>query len=308
MNQNSFEDVTEFPDSEVKKRYDQLVGLDYEKSQLLKQSTLLLNPDLLIAWSNSFYKKEISILKQVQSRPPLFIFAGDVGTGKASLAESFGDAIARKEKMEISLFRLSLKTRGNGTVGDMTNMISSAFETVLAEGKKGKSQNKKQRRGIILVIDEADALAQSRESAQMHHEDRAGVNALIRGVDTISGEHLPVIVVMCTNRLSAIDPAIKRRAAFIFDFARPNEVQRRHIFERALEDCAFSEEQLSELVKQTGPLAERAYGYTYSDIMQRFLPSVVLHFFPDQPIDAIKTLALANQILPTPPFKDKNKD
>ena len=45
-------------------------------------------------------------------------------------------------------------------------------------------------------------MAQSRELGQMHHEDRAGVNALIRGVDYL---------VMCTNRLEALDHAVPIR-------------------------------------------------------------------------------------------------
>jgi AAA+ superfamily predicted ATPase len=69
-----------------------------------------------------------------------------------------------------------------------------------------------ERGAVILLVDEADALAQSREAAQMRHEDRAGVNAFIRGVDRI-GNGLPAAVIMCTNRLSALDPAVRRRAA-----------------------------------------------------------------------------------------------
>ena len=75
---------------------------------------------------------------------------------------------------------------------------------------------------MVLVIDEADALAQSREMAQMHHEDRAGVNALIRGIDELAGRRLPIAVVLCTNRPDAIDPAVRRRAAEIFRFERPD--------------------------------------------------------------------------------------
>ena len=56
----------------------------------------------------------------------------------------------------------------------------------------------------------------------MHHEDRAGVNALIRGISQIATEAPGVLVVMCTNRIGALDPAIRRRAAAEFDFARPD--------------------------------------------------------------------------------------
>ena len=58
----------------------------------------------------------------------------------------------------------------------------------------------------------------------MHHEDRAGVNAFIRGVDRLSNGQLPAAVIMCTNRLGALDPAVKRRAADILTFARPTDV------------------------------------------------------------------------------------
>ena len=56
------------------------------------------------------------------------------------------------------------------------------------------------------MIDEADALAQSRELGQMHHEDRAGVNALIRGLDQLAADRGRVLVVMCTNRIESLGP------------------------------------------------------------------------------------------------------
>jgi AAA+ superfamily predicted ATPase len=61
----------------------------------------------------------------------------------------------------------------------------------------------------------------------MHHEDRAGVNAFIRGIDRIANEKLPAAVIMCTNRLSALHPAVRRRAAEVLSLSRPAEEQRR---------------------------------------------------------------------------------
>ena len=110
-------------------------------------------------------------------RPPLVVLAGDVGAGKSELAETIGDAVARQERIDITLFPMSLSTRGQGRVGEMTQLLSAAFEHTVAEAAKLKSSSGKSRGAVILLIDEADALAQSREAAQMHHEDRAGVNA-----------------------------------------------------------------------------------------------------------------------------------
>jgi SpoVK/Ycf46/Vps4 family AAA+-type ATPase len=306
MSADLFEEIIELPDPAVKRRYDELVGLDKEKLILIKQTRLLLNPSLLAKWSNEKYGKEINLLKSFRKRPPLFIFSGDVGTGKTSLAETFADAIAREENISAIVYRISLKTRGNGIVGDMTKMISGAFDTLIGEAKKSPIKDKKAKNAIILIIDEADALAQSRESAQMHHEDRAGVNALIRGIDNVSSEHLPVIVVMCTNRLSSIDPAVKRRASKIFNFTRPNEVQRKTIFENALADTDITKAQIKSLVHATGPI-HFDYGYTYSDLLQKFLPNILIEFFPDQAIDFDKVIEVAKETIPTPPFMDSSE-
>src|SRR6202000_905474 len=104
---------------------------------------------------------------------------------------------------------------------------------------------------LIFFIDEADALAQSRESAQMHHEDKAGVNALIRGIDSIATSKLPVLMEMCTNRLSARDRAVRRRAASVFEFDRPGDEQRMVLLTKALEDTGFSNKELAALVQLT---------------------------------------------------------
>jgi SpoVK/Ycf46/Vps4 family AAA+-type ATPase len=307
MSLDLFEEIMELPDSSSQKRYAELVGLDDEKIYLQKQAALLLNPGLLKQWSKDTYGKEIALLKYFLKRPPLFIFSGDVGTGKTSLAETFGDSIARDGKIGVTVYRLSLKTRGDGTVGHMTKMIATAFEMVLAEAKKAQGKDRKPKQAIILVIDEADALAQSRESAQMHHEDRAGVNALIRGVDTIASEHLPVIVVMCTNRLSSMDPAVKRRAAMIFYFTRPNAAQRRYILETALADMGITEQELQQLVVETGETSDRDYGYTYSDIFQRLLPNILFSFFPDRRVDFKEVIETTARAIPTAPFRDEMK-
>src|SRR5437868_6339691 len=83
-----------------------------------------------------------------------------------------------------------LAKRGQGRVGEMTQLLSAAFEHTVEAGTRLKRSGKA-KGGIILLVDEADALAQSREAAQMHHEDRAGVNAFIRGIDRLANLRLP---------------------------------------------------------------------------------------------------------------------
>ena len=211
--------------------------------------------------------------------------------------------MAREHGIGVKLYSLSLNARGTGAVGEMTRLISSAFDEVRSVARHSRVVGSGVRASVILLIDEADALAQSREFAQMHHEDRAGVNALIRGIDSLSTDALPVLVVMCTNRLDAIDPAIQRRAAAIFDFPRPNELQRRTVLRAALEGTGFSDSEIAALVQATGPVNGRSYGYTYSDLTQRLLPTLLLDAFPEHPIRLDRVLELARVIRPTPPFR-----
>jgi AAA+ superfamily predicted ATPase len=301
-----FDDVISFPDPRATERFEALVGLDRVKDHIIKEARLLLNPKHMEEWSKKHHRVSIGLLAYFRNRAPLFIFGGDVGTGKSSLAESFGDVVARQDKMEVVLYRLSLNSRGAGAVGEMTRLLTSAFSDVRDEAKKGRSSKGKPSRAVILLIDEADALAQSREFAQMHHEDRAGVNALIRGIDNLTMEHLPTIVVMCTNRLESIDPAIKRRAAAIFEFERPNADQRATVLTRGLAGVDFTKEQIDELVRLTGSTNGRPYGCTYSDLIRRLLPYFLLDAFPDRPIDYSHALSITKSFIPTPPFQEIN--
>jgi len=302
-----FEEVREYPDPAAARRFAALVGLDEMKARLLKEARLLLDPDSLKEWSNKHHRQKIKIIDFFRDRPPLFIFSGDVGTGKTALAETFGDAVAREAGIGITLYSLSLNARGTGAVGEMTSLLSAAFSEIKQAAKKSMGGGSKHNSGIVLLIDEADALAQSRELGQMHHEDRAGVNALIRGVDDLATGNLPATVVMCTNRLDALDPAVRRRAAVTFTFNRPNEAQRTAFLRPVLEELGFSTQQIHSLVVATGATHGRSYGYTYSDLAQRLLPGLLLAAYPSNAI----TFDLAKEVVerhpPTPPFQESAK-
>jgi AAA+ superfamily predicted ATPase len=301
-----FDPASEFPNRPARDRYERLVGLDDVKRRLEKEARLLLNPELLDEWSKRTHGGVLPIVGQFHERNPLFVFAGDVGTGKTELAETFGDAVARTEEIKVTLMRLSLNARGTGRVGEMTSLIADAFQAVVERLEKQRGATRASS-AVILLIDEADALAQSRELAQMHHEDRAGVNALIRGVSRLANEKLPAIVVLCTNRLSALDPAVQRRAAAIFTFERPSPEQRSVVLARAFEGSGLTEDELRRLVELTGPNG-RSYGYTYSDLTTRLIPDAVLDAFPDEPIRAQRVEELIVSTPPTPPFADETRD
>ncbi len=304
INRGIFEEVKEFPDPDARRRFAALVGLDAAKERLLKEAQLILNPDALAGWSKKHHGGQLPLIDTFRDRPGLFLFAGDIGTGKTALAETFGDAVARQANISVTLYSLSLTARGTGAVGEMTSLLASAFDEVRNAARKAVSRGKPTA-AVILLIDEADAIAQSRELAQMHHEDRAGVNAVIRGVDDLAGGRLPALIVMCTNRLDAIDPALRRRAAATFEFGRPTEEQRAAVLRAALAETGLSEQQILALAKATGPVKPLKHGFTYSDLTQRFIPALVFDAFPDNPITYERARAVLENTPPTPPFSSQ---
>lgn len=300
-----FDRIISYPDPDQQGRFARLVGLDEHKSRLTKILGLLVNPAGLSKWAQKHHPGADALLDTVLRRPPLVVLAGDVGSGKTELAETIGDAVARQEDIDINLFPLSLSSRGQGRVGEMTQLISSAFEHTMAEAQKLKSTSGRNRGAVILLVDEADSLAQSREAAQMHHEDRAGVNAFIRGIDSLASARVPAAVIMCTNRLNALDPAVKRRAAEIMAFARPDAEQRRFVLGLRLHPLGLSQSDLDALVGATGRQKGRDYGFTFSDITQRLLPAIVLDAYPSRPVRGARAVEIAHGILPTPPFQEE---
>jgi AAA+ superfamily predicted ATPase len=77
---------------------------------------------------------------------------------------------------------------------------------------------------------------------------------------------------MCTNRLEALDPAVRRRSAVTVTFTRPNDAQRHAFLSPMLAELSFTDTQVRSIVQTTGTTGGRGYGYTYSDRSQRLLP------------------------------------
>jgi AAA+ superfamily predicted ATPase len=300
-----FGQVVEFPDPDAQDRLAALVGVDDTIDRLALEAQLLADPARLQAWSLRTLGTVPPTVARWSSRAPLFVLAGDVGTGKTEVAETIGHRIAADLRVPVTLYPLSLTARGKGAVGEMTTLLSAAFAQVRAGASGGRTRDGRLSKAVVLLIDEADALAQSRELAQMHHEDRAGVNALLRGVDELRDARLPVIVLLVTNRLEALDPAVRRRAARVFEFHRPDSTQRRALLAAELEGAGLDAAAFTALADATGGCG-RDYGHTYSDLRQRVVPEIVLDAFRrNAPITVDAALAIAHRIAPTRPFGDQ---
>ena len=105
---------------------------------------------------------------------------------------------------------------------------------------------------------------------------------------------------MATNRLDAIDPAIRRRAALVLEFSRPNPEQRSLLFAGFFPHATPLE--ISSLVSATsGKIG--GVGFTYSDITQRLLPRAILDAYNrSTQLDIALVLSVAKYTEATPPF------
>lgn len=302
MTSELFGHVQEFPDPDSGARFDALIGLDHVKTRLVHEAAVLLNPALLDEWAARHHGGATAAVRSVSERVPLIVLAGDVGTGKTEVAETVGHPISQKLGVDMVLYPLSLNARGTGLVGQMTRLITGALAEVRDKASKARRDGRIAR-GYLLLVDEADSVAQSRELVQMHHEDRAGVNALIQGVDAFRKDRLPVLTIMCTNRADAIDPAVARRAAHIFEFTRPDQQQRYHVVAAELGEMGITAEELTRVAQLLGPNRSREWGGTYSDLRQRFVPDAVLDaYMQGRPVTGPRLIELATSFRATRPF------
>jgi SpoVK/Ycf46/Vps4 family AAA+-type ATPase len=248
---------TVHPTKEGLKDFHALMGIDAIKDALVDELTLILDRERLDVWSRKHHPDGLGILKRTGSKAPLILLSGDVGCGKTALAACVATPVAKAIDHRIVCLETPSDIRGGGLVGELSANITEAFVQV-----RTKAENVG--RGI-LVLDEADDLATRRDQMQAHHEDRAGVNVLIKQIDQLAKAKVPIAVIMITNRADVLDPAVVRRAALRLEFHRPDDTARSALFARILEGTDLSDSQMRELVKLTA----KSPPYTFSDLTDR---------------------------------------
>ena len=293
MAQDTFDTHRELPSPELESIAKTLVGFERHYEALKKHLMVVLMPDQVDEWSWKYHKDIIPLCQVIQQRYPLFLFSGDVGTGKTVTAECAANRLTRDMEKEGFLLKLSTRVRGKGLHGEMSQLIQDAFENLTTQaGKKRLS---------FLLIDEADSIASVRSTEQMHQEEKAAVNTLIQKIDEIRQVGGRAVVFLCTNRANVIDQAIVRRAALHIEFFRPNKEACLELLKHDLEGIKLTEDELDELASLTsegGPHGDD--GYSFSDFRLRFLPEALARAFPDRALtfDFLKETVLA--VKPSP--------
>ncbi|AUW50114.1 ATP-binding protein [Salmonella enterica] len=276
-NSSVFEVKTNLPTAQLDVQAQKLLGFEGRYTRVKKRLQLILQANELDRWSQTYHKRKLAVIGLLDDQYPLAIFHGDVGTGKTANAEAIANRLARDAKLEDAiLFKLSNKVRGTGKVGEMGTLITQAFEEITRSIGPGKGR-------AFLIIDEGDSLGASRSQDHSHHEDKVGVNTLIQSIDGMRKHSGRIFVILCTNRLRALDAAVIRRASIVEEFTRPSDTERHELFTKDLGDMGFSPVDVLKLVKATAATDTKP-AWTYSDIRTRLYPAAVSLAFPNSPL------------------------
>ncbi|AZB30158.1 ATP-binding protein [Chryseobacterium balustinum] len=289
---NIFDNIVELPSKNIHERTKNLVGFDSKFDRIFSNLKLLLDQEGLIEWSKKFHKTELPIISQLQEKYPLIILSGDAGTGKTISAEAIADRMLRELKKDGFFLKLSTRVRGEGLHGQMGNLVNDAFSEL--KNQAGK------RRIAFLLIDEADAIASTRSTMQMHQEEKAAVNTLIQKIDELRELNGRAILFMSTNRLHFLDEAIIRRAAIILEFERPSFDERMQLFEKSIGEIGLTNDELKSLADLTGEKHNDGLAFSFSDIRLRVLPEAVSKCFPSKPLDFESIQETIIQLKPSP--------
>lgn len=143
--------------------------------------------------------KNPEIYRYLGVEPPRGILLhGAPGSGKTSLAMAIAGEVG------VPLIKVSAPELVSGMSGESEGKIRDLFETARSSAP------------CILFLDEIDAIAPKRETAQREMERRI-VAQLLTCMDDLGRSlegHPPVMVIGATNRPDALDPALRRAGRF----------------------------------------------------------------------------------------------
>ena len=281
---------TKHPDRNAEVVFDNLVGIDQQKHELVSTVIFLFDKGKISKWMKKHHSKGLSFIDQVVTETPLIILSGEVGCGKSALANSVGTPVAKELNRRLTCFETPSDVRGSGRVGELSMRVTSAFQQVIAR-LQGNDLG-------LLIIDEADDLATSRSQNQAHHEDRAGLNVLVKQIDSVTRSKANLAVILITNRVSVLDPAVMRRASLHLTFKRPNDVDRRKVFEYIFRNTKVGDKDLDKLVEAS---RRESISFSYSDLINRVAKQAVFRaVHSDRPFSPSVYLDVLKESVPSP--------
>lgn len=253
------------PDKKAEEIFDNLIGIDRQKDELVSTISFLFDKERIAKWQKEHHQDGLSFAERVIAEMPLVILSGEVGCGKSALANCVGTPVAKLLKKRLTSFETPSDVRGSGRVGELSARVTSAFQQATAK-VKGDDFG-------LLIVDEADDLATSRSQNQAHHEDRAGLNVLVKQIDSISREKANLVVILITNRIKVLDPAIMRRASLHLIFKRPGDDERKKVFQYLFRGTKTTDKEIDKLVETS---KRNKVPFSYSDLINRIAKQAVI--------------------------------
>lgn len=136
------------------------------------------------------------------------LFHGPPGTGKTWAAHCMAKAIGKE------LFTLAVGQIQSSMAGETSKNIEKAFAFAKKENK-------------VLLLDEADSFIGDRKHLGMILSSE--INTLLTQIESFEG-----LLILTTNQIGSLDPALERRLQLILEFKNPNKEERMAIWKMLL--------------------------------------------------------------------------
>lgn len=278
------------PDKATRTAFESLIAIDEKKALLLAELVALLAPERVEKWLKRHHPKGLALANRWSKSSPLVLLSGEVGCGKTALAQSIGTPLGEELDRRVVVLETPSDLRGWGHVGEMSARITDAFTQARRRAKDVGAG--------LLVIDEADDVATARAQMQAHHEDRAGLNVLIKQIDQLARSKDPLVVLLITNRHAVLDPAVRRRTALHLRFVRPDAKARAAVFAALLDGVKPTSAEIEQLVRASEP---REAPFSFSDLVDRLARAVLREAQRrDAPVSASLVLETLETLEPSP--------
>lgn len=190
------------------------------------------------------------VFEQFKLEPPKgVLFHGPPGTGKTLMARALAAACSAGTRTPVAFFMRNGADCLSKWVGEAERQLRLTFDAAKA------------RQPAIIFFDEIDGLAPVRSSKQdqIHSSIVSTLLGLMDGLDSRGR----IVVIGATNRIDAVDPALRRPGRFDreFVFSLPNTQARRQILE--IHTRTWNRRPSTELLDR---LAKDTVGYCGADL------------------------------------------
>ena len=158
-----FERTLEFPDDDARERYNALVGLEDAKARLCKEALIRLHPGRLSDWVATHHNGSLTAAGPSRPAPTSFHFCRGRGNRED---RACGDIrLGHCRILGAARFLLSPKPGNSRNRDGWTDHDAGAVRVFahISDQARQARRGDHSTTGFVLVVDEADSLAQSRE-------------------------------------------------------------------------------------------------------------------------------------------------